>query len=52
MDIPIYRGRIAGLRGHLGAFELVVDDYGASLPAARGALAPNRPAMARRPNAT
>ena len=38
-DAPVYRGRIAGLRGHLGAFELVVDDYAPSVPSARGPMA-------------
>ena len=38
MDIPIVQGRIAGARGHLGAFELVVNDYALPEPSSRGAL--------------
>jgi len=39
MDVPIFRGTIAAASGHLGAFELAVDDYAPALPSARGALA-------------
>ncbi len=35
MDIPIVQGRIVGARGHLGAFELVIDDYALPLPSSR-----------------
>lgn len=35
MDLPIVQGHIAGARGHLGAFELVVDNYALPLPSSR-----------------
>lgn len=35
MDLPIVQGRIAAARGHLGAFELVVDDYALPNPSSR-----------------
>jgi ferredoxin len=38
-DIPVLKGMIAAARGHLGAFELTVDDYAAPLPSSRGTLA-------------
>jgi len=38
MDIPIVQGRIAAARGHLGAFELVIDDYALPLPSSRQSL--------------
>jgi ferredoxin len=38
-DFPIVRGRIRAATGYLGAFEIVVDDYAASLPSSRAALA-------------
>lgn len=38
MDLPIVQGHIAGARGHLGAFELVVDDYALPQPSSRRAL--------------
>lgn len=38
MDLPIVQGRIAAARGHLGAFELVVDDYALPSPSSRAAL--------------
>jgi ferredoxin len=43
-DFPIVKGTIRTAKGHLGAFELVVDDYAAPLPSSRGALifAPSR----------
>jgi ferredoxin len=37
--VPIYRGTIVGAKGHLGAFELTVDDYAPALPSSRAALA-------------
>jgi ferredoxin len=37
-DVPIFRGTITGARGHLGAFELSVDDYAPMRPSARAAL--------------
>ena len=39
MDVPIFKGRIAGARGHLGAFEIVVDDYAPAIVSSRGLLA-------------
>lgn len=39
MDLPIVQGHIAGARGHLGAFELVVDDYALPQPSSRRTLA-------------
>jgi ferredoxin len=43
-DFPTVKGTIRTAKGHLGAFELVVDDYAAPLPSSRGALvfAPSR----------
>jgi ferredoxin len=38
MAVPIYRGTIVASKGHLGAFELVVDDYAPALPSSRAAL--------------
>lgn len=38
MDVPVFRGRISGVRGHLGAFELSVDDYAPSRPSSRRQL--------------
>jgi ferredoxin len=35
---PVLQGRIRQGSGHLGAFELVVDDYAAPAPSSRGAL--------------
>jgi ferredoxin len=37
--VPIFRGSIAAARGHLGGFELTVDDYAPARPSARGTLA-------------
>jgi len=37
-DVPVFRGTIARASGHLGAFEIVVDDYAPALPASRGQL--------------
>ncbi len=39
VDVPIFKGTIAVARGHLGAFELTVDDYAPMRPSARDALA-------------
>ena len=36
---PVVRGTIRAAKGHLGAFELTVDDYAAPAPSSRGALA-------------
>ncbi len=38
-EFPIAKGRIRQASGHLGAFQLVVDDFALSLPSSRAALA-------------
>jgi ferredoxin len=38
-DFPIVTGTIRAAQGHLGAFELTIDGYAASLPSSRGRLA-------------
>jgi ferredoxin len=38
-DVPIVKGTIRLAKGHLGAFEMIVDDYAAPSPSSRGALA-------------
>jgi ferredoxin len=38
-EFPVVRGLIRSAKGHLGAFELVVDDYAQPVPSSRGALA-------------
>lgn len=38
VDFPVMRGTIRGAKGHLGAFELVVDDCASARPSSRGAL--------------
>jgi ferredoxin len=37
-DFPVVQGTIRSAKGHLGAFELVVDDYAAPAPSSRGVL--------------
>jgi len=37
-DFPVVKGTIRSATGHLGAFELVVDDYAAPAPSSRGVL--------------
>jgi ferredoxin len=37
-DFPIVKGTIRMAKGHLGAFEIVVDDYASPRPSSRGAL--------------
>ena len=37
-DFPVVQGTIKSAKGHLGAFEIVVDDYAQPLPSSRGAL--------------
>jgi ferredoxin len=37
-DFPVVKGTIRSAKGHLGAFELLVDDYATPLPSSRGAL--------------
>ena len=38
VDVPIFKGRLAGVRGHLGSFEIVVDDYAPAIASSRGRL--------------
>jgi ferredoxin len=38
-DFPVVKGTIRTANGHLGAFEIVVDDYAAPAPSSRAALA-------------
>jgi ferredoxin len=38
MSFPIVQGTIRNAKGHLGAFELMVDDYGVPRPSSRDAL--------------
>jgi ferredoxin len=38
MDVPIFKGTIAAARGHLGAFEVVVNDYAPLTVSSRAAL--------------
>jgi ferredoxin len=37
-EFPVVKGSIKSAKGHLGAFEVVVDDYAAPVPSSRGAL--------------
>ncbi len=37
-EFPVVKGTIKSAKGHLGAFELTVDDYAAPAPSSRGAL--------------
>ena len=37
-EFPVFQGTITGARGHLGAFELRIDDYAAPAPSSRGSL--------------
>ena len=37
-DVPVVRGTLRSAKGHLGAFELIVDDYAQPAPSSRGAL--------------
>src|SRR5436190_7701823 len=37
-DFPVVKGSIRSAQGHLGAFELTVDDYAHPTPSSRGAL--------------
>ncbi|HSK39779.1 MAG TPA: 4Fe-4S binding protein, partial [Arenibaculum sp.] len=39
MDVPIVKGTIVAARGHLGAFEIVVDGYAPTVASSRAALA-------------
>ncbi len=38
MDVPIFQGTIATAKGHLGAFELIVNDYAPTVVSARQSL--------------
>ena len=38
MDVPVFRGRITAAGGHLGAFEVIVDDYAPAVVSSRGFL--------------
>lgn len=38
VSVPIYKGRIRTASGHLGAFEIEVDDYAPMLPSSRGSI--------------
>jgi ferredoxin len=38
MDVPVLRGTIVAARGHLGAFDVTVDDYAAPRPSSRAAF--------------
>jgi ferredoxin len=38
-DFPVAKGKVRNARGHLGAFELTVDDFAQPAPSSRGALA-------------
>jgi len=38
-EFPVVKGRIRAGKGHLGAFELTIDDYAQPAPSSRGALA-------------
>jgi ferredoxin len=37
-EFPVVKGTIRSAKGHLGAFEIVVDDFAAASPSSRGAL--------------
>jgi hypothetical protein len=39
MDVPIFRGTITRAAGHLGAFEVEIDDHAAAVVSSRAALA-------------
>jgi ferredoxin len=38
-EFPIVKGTIRAAKGHLGAFEIIVDDYASPRPSSRGTLA-------------
>ncbi len=38
MDVPVVQGRVRGAKGHLGAFELIVDEYATPSPSSRVSL--------------
>jgi ferredoxin len=37
-DFPVAKGKVANASGHLGAFEVVVDDFAQALPSSRGVM--------------
>ena len=39
MDVPVFRGRVSAVGGHLGSFEVIVDDYAPAVVSSRGVLA-------------
>ena len=39
MDVPVFRGRVSAVGGHLGSFEVIVDDYAPAVVSSRGFLA-------------
>ncbi len=39
MDVPVFRGRVAGASGHLGAFAIEVEDFQPASASSRGNLA-------------
>jgi ferredoxin len=38
-DFPVAKGKVRNARGHLGAFEVMVDDFAQAAPSSRGAMA-------------
>jgi len=38
IDVPLFRGTVKAAKGHLGAFEIIVDDYAPAAVSSRGAL--------------
>src|SRR5258708_20204787 len=37
-DFPVAKGKVRTAKGHLGAFEITVDDFAQPMPSSRGAL--------------
>lgn len=37
-DVPVFKGTLASVKGHMGAFDVVVDDYAPVIPSSRHAL--------------
>jgi ferredoxin len=37
-DVPIFKGTLASVKGHMGAFDVVVDDYAPVIPSSRDVL--------------
>lgn len=37
-DVPIFKGTLASVKGHMGAFDVVVDDYAPVIPSSRHSL--------------